>query len=380
MYSTFLVIFLISVTFVYILARFSVGKSNANRLHVSLPLILSFLIMGLFIGMREYVGRDFNTYLELYSTVSLDDFGLHERFKIEYNYLLLVSFCRWLDFEASSFFILSSLIIVGFFYNLYKFNPNLFPIGIVIFFFCFPYGFAINGIRQCIAIFAFLNASVYLDYDYRCKNRFIKYFLWLLMGGLFHSFTILFLPLYWVFKWNILSRLTSRHLYIVSLSGVVINLLGLASILILTSSTLSTYISFLNYLQDDRFVIESGGIGVASLVSIFCYLVVLSKYKLITRVNPRLRIYFLLFSIGICFYYMFPGNMMVERVSYYFLFSEVIVLPAFVRYASKSRNIYLRILRLFIIFWLIFMFFYDLPTFFDGHMQIRSSIFNIQLI
>ena len=380
MYSTFLLIFLVSFVLVYILARVSIRSTNSNRLLITFPLIISFLIMGLFVGMREYVGRDFDTYLELYRTVSLDDFGLHERFKIEYNYLLLVSLCRWFDFEASSFFILSSVIIVALFYNLYKYNPSLLPVGIVIFFFGFPYGFAINGIRQCIAIFAFLNAVVYLDFDCRCKNRFIKFFSWLLVGGLFHSFTILFLPLYWIFKFNILSRLTSRHLYLVALSGIAINLLGLASILILSSATLSTYISFLNYLQDDRFVVESGGIGVASLITIFCYFFVLSRYKQVTLENPRLRIFFLLFSCGICLYYMFPGNMMVERVSYYFLFSEVLVIPAFFKYAYKSHNIYLKIIGFFILFWLIFMFFYDLPTFFEGHMQIHSSIFNIELL
>ena len=156
--------------------------------------------------------------------------------------------------------------------------------------------------------------------------------------------------------------------------------MGLASLLILSSSSLSAYISFLNYLQDDRFVIESGGIGIASLVTIGCYLIVFSRYKYITNNNPNLRIYFLLFSIGVFLYYMLPGNMMVERVSYYFLFSEVIVIPAFIKYTIKSRNVYMKILGPVVLIWLLFMFFYDLPTFFEGQIQLNSSIFNIDLL
>ena len=194
MYSTFLILLIISVTLIYLFARVSIRSTKSSYLRINPPLIISFLIMGLFIGFREYVGRDFDTYLELYSTVSLDDFGFNERFKIEYNYLLLVSLCRWLDFDSSSFFILSSILIVALFYNLYRTKSELLPIGILVFFFCYPYGFAINGIRQCIAIFALLNGAIYLDPDYRCDRRFLRFCIWILFGTLFHSFTILFLP------------------------------------------------------------------------------------------------------------------------------------------------------------------------------------------
>lgn len=381
MYSTFLILFYGCIIISFILLKISTSRSNSERNFLRLPFILSIIIITLFVGLREYVGRDFQTYLELYDSLSLDDFGLGNRFKIEYSYFLLVQLCRILDLGVEGFFVLSAFITILLLYNLFRNQKDLLPYAILLFFFSYPYAFVINGVRQAISIFAFLNGAKYLDADNKSKHRFFKFILWLLIGSSFHSFSLILIFLYWLFNNSIIRNCSSVVLSSILLSGVAFNVLNLASVIVnvLSSSPLAAYILFISYMNDDRFTMQVGGIGLASVITIVFYVIIFSQYKKIASLYPQYRVYFVLMAIGAALYYMFPGNMLMERVAYYFLFSEIVVIPLFIKSSYQYHSSVFKLISIIIIVWFVCLFHIDLPSLFENQMNPMSTIMGINI-
>ena len=182
--------------------------------------LLLFCIIAIAIGTRVNIGGDYRNYCQIIPFLNDSDFGFGNRFSIEYGFALICKIGKFLGNDVFWFFFLSALITVYLFFNLYREQKILLPVGIFIFFLSLPFGFVINGVRQGVAIFAFLNAITSASKQESISFKgFIVYLFWIILGASFHSATLVFIPVYFLTGEKILNLFNWWILVVIALSG-----------------------------------------------------------------------------------------------------------------------------------------------------------------
>lgn len=182
------------------------------------------------------------------------------------------------------------------------------------------YTFMIQGLRQAIAI------SICLFAIECCKNRKLLRFLALiLLAYLFHRSSLVFLPVYFLygFKFNVKTK---------------IGMVMFAGVLLIFSPVLVMYG---NQLMDREYfdTVDSGAV-----VAMLIYIIILfTAFVFLNEKNTdRDKTFFIFMTVlGVSFYIMrYIGAQAMERISYYFLIGQAIVLPTVVgKFDSTSRAI-----------------------------------------
>ncbi|WP_288614061.1 EpsG family protein [uncultured Bacteroides sp.] len=304
-----------------LLAYFSVKAKDA-RLKL-LFLVLSFLIVSMFCGLRFFVGNDYGGYYYIFRNCRL---GYPTR--IEPSFFLLNKIFSNSTYGYIYVLFVSSVITVWLLYKL-LIKCNILYLGV---FFLFTLNLLIminDQVRQGIALSIFLYGFQYVE-----KKFFFKYSLFVILATTFHYTAILLLPLYFIrcftFKpwmWIFLLLLVFFLHRIGLLSNIVVSVLEHTPIYGEIYQTKGVYFEAVQ---------ESSGLG--TLYKLIIALVVAISY------NKMKRNYYVdLFLIGSILNIFFVGFLLAERVSFYLLYANVVALPLL--YLSTKK----KIIRLFIL-------------------------------
>lgn len=381
---TYLILFTIALLGSMLLAYEGVRKTP-DQLRYNKFVVASFTLMFIFIGFRVNVGIDYINYLNSFKYISKYDFGAGTQHQIEYGYLALLSILRSLGFDGHAQFPIFALLTLIPFFNLFKNNPRLLPFGIFIFYVCLPYDFIINGVRQGVSIFAVLCALNHLDGIPKSFKDIIHYILWIVYGSLFHTTCVAFLIVPLLMKFIPINRLV---LLAIAISGFVINLIGLTELLIPTDLAMfgEQYSTMAENLADYN-EISTLVIRPIVIVQLIFYLIPIFYSDFILEKYPNLRYFFLFMAIGMFLNYLAPTNLFLRRISYYFLFSEVLVYPALIQYVKtlkynpkihKSEKV-IRLMKYYIILWCCVNFIFSLKGFSDLQLWPNASLFGIPI-
>jgi hypothetical protein len=173
------------------------ASSLGNTVHTSrywgLNLILLLIFYSLVIGLRYYVGIDYEAYKEWYDELRIT--GVYPR-KIEFGYEYLNQILYKLNAHYSFLFIFLAFFQIYFLYKALRKFPFLIP-WYIFFFFTYLLMFnSINIMRQTLAYFAFFYAmNLALD------RRYIKAILVCIFGFSFHT-TIIIPIILFPFLWK----------------------------------------------------------------------------------------------------------------------------------------------------------------------------------
>ena len=319
----------LSPTIIYFLLPqklFGRNKDNQRKFYLCIFGVCLFLM----IALRHYaVGSpDSLNYYENWETlsaVSFDKFkSIAEEASMEYGYLFSVWIFSKIFIHPQWVFVLSGLIFtLAVCRFLYKNCGNLL-LGTTMFVCLGLYTFMVQGLRQSIAMSICLFAIEF------CKKRDFKGFLTfvflVLFAAQYHQTAIVFLPMYFLYG----KKLNSVWTLVI--------LIGYAAILFLSKYI----IDFANELfeRDYNDVVESGGlIAVAIYFIIIFFGLFLSKKE--DRADNDFSFFIFMTAIGaVVFLMRYFSALAAERISFYFMFGQLIVLPnTGHKFESKSKTI-----------------------------------------
>lgn len=361
---TFLFLFFSVCLLLYLFSYFGTNGKQANV--DKFFIILSVFLCAIVIGTRYNIGGDFQNYVYSFNTISIRDFGIGNRYSYEYGYYVIVMILRYLQFGPQSFFVVFALVTMFLFALLFKNREWLLPVGLLVFMLCTPFKFSINGIRQSVAIFAFLNGVCYIYQEKSLSYRFIHFISWILVASLFHETSIVYLLVFLLLNNRFVRNIKGWMLVLIAASGFVLNLFEVTSGFSFESE-MKDFNPIFRYFNDDRFVLEQGKFGVGSYLTLFAYLFIIGNYKNIKKVYPDSAPFFMLLSFGLFIKYLLPGNMFASRIAYFFIFSEVLVIPYFIHFQIKQKCKYRNIIVPLFILWYIVLFLFDYPEFLKLH-------------
>lgn len=285
--------------------------------------LLSFIILLFFIGFREFLGRDWDNYERIVNN-PLQAFAFGE--SRELGFLGLVSFIKAFDLNFQFFIFITSFLTLYLFFRSIKSLYYLLPLSIVVFFLFWPYQMTINTIRQGIAIFAFMNALLYVD-----EKKWKFFMLWMLFGALFHYSCLVFLPCYFVGRLNF--NLRKLILTCIVIFGVSFMLLSRVYDFVLMSVP-----KYESYIGDDHVYASNSTFGLGALLMLILRLTPLLHYNLVIHRCKQLTKYYVLYYLGISIYYAFYKYLIITRFTFYFQFCELFVISSFLYYGWKFSN------------------------------------------
>lgn len=317
----------------------AINKYGVHEIRARWALFFSFLVILLFLGFRYNVGRDYINYSGDYKYIDSSDFGTaFSYYKYEYGYLALLKIARFLNTGPQGIFFFSSFVLLVLYFNLFRRRWSLLPVSIFVFFVGSPYVFFINGIRQAVAVLAFLNAINSFTYGSQLKKT-IGFLAWMALGVLFHTSLLFFLP-FIVFQFDrVVNIFNSKLLVIIALSGFILNVLGLSSQLLPDQELLGTEgYSYGNAFDSTEFDITESVLSIGNVFRLLLLLLPLILYDKIKKVYPEINIFFISMAIGSAIFFLFSNNMFTQRMSYYFMFAELLVYPVVSKYCRLHRG------------------------------------------
>ncbi len=295
--------------------------------------VLCGIVMLFFMGLRHYsLGSTdtmnyYNAMQRAISSSSWHNFYDPDYYEVglqAFMYLLsrFVDHPQWLLFVTSLFYILC----VFYFVN---HNSDNIPLSITTYISLGLMQFHLQGMRQSIAMCICL-----LAYEQAKRKHFIKFLLLVLFATAFHQTAVVFLPIYFLcrlkFSWKSMVGIFGGSILMVIFTDNIINLA--------------------NEAFDKNYVttVTSGG-----FVALGIYLVILALtlwYYSIHKTDDKTPLLFVLVLATLCYGMRYTGALVAERVSFYFSFSQVAMLPAALRlFAPKDRKIMGYVISVFVV-------------------------------
>ena len=292
-------------------------KSTSNHI----PIIASFLVVFLFVGLRHYVGNDYEAYVYLFSVIRN---GITTR--LEYGYYLLNKLFS--ESQDGYKYVMLACSFITFFFLFKTFiREKILALGIL-FLFAFELIFLMNDqVRQGVAIAVFLFAIQYIE-----QRKFYTYALILIATGLlFHYSILIMLPLYFMYRKPIPSWIWCIAIvvgFIFYSRGYFQNILG----------NLISIIPF----YGERFggskhvlPIEKLGSGLAIL-----FWVLMALYVAINQSKINRPLLVNIYLLGTVFFIVTLDFHIITRVAYYLVYVKILVFPIYIK---KETNLALKI-------------------------------------
>ncbi len=228
--------------------------SNVKDKYLSLMLKIScFLIIFIPAAIRYNIGTDYSNYVGIFNR-----FSLGKEMKQEFGWRLINQFVYKNGLDVQWIFIISSFIT---YVVLFKTNKKDSFITLIIYF-LYLYTFSYNGVRNAISISFFW-------YSYICliNEKKLRGFIFILIGSLFHSSALIYLPLYCCMCFVPISK--KMTIFIGICCFILFSRLNLAT-LILESPIFGKmkYAAYLNRVDDISAVKIGSGLGM--LLRFFC--------------------------------------------------------------------------------------------------------------
>jgi len=318
---------------------------------------ISFILIVLFLGTRIGVGRDFYSYKDLYEGQSFDFlFG----YTIEYGAIFLIDCLNYFNLDFSWFILITSTITSFLLFASFKKSYNILPFGILFFFLGVNYVFVINGIRQGIAMMAFLNALIYVNNNDNKKLVNICWSLfYIFIGFLFHYSALLLIPILFIPR-AFLKKLNSMSTFIILVSGMILFTVIIQEHAMTLGNLVPKYSGRIDEgVLNARFSLGAIIILVMKICPLFFFDIIKNKY-------PKSSIYFLIYAVGLALYYSFYNYMMINRLSHFFLSTEIFVYGYFCHYFisnTKYKYIHIRLYSMMFVVFIICLFVYQMPMF-----------------
>lgn len=334
MVFTFLIYFVILSTGVIIFSHNNVGVTlNSQRL-CRLEVIY-IILYTLIVGLRYDVGVDYHNYKELYDEYVVSYPLSPNRLNgstIEPAYDALLKFMAGLDLHYSFFFIFNAFLNIYFLYIFARRYPK--QEALILFFYIASMSFfdTFNAIRQMTAFFMYLCTIRYIE-----RKQFFKYIISILAISCFHRSIFMMLPFYFFINYRIPGN---RLLYI-----------GLVFICYMYKDRISDFIwtvifdgllQYLTGIKDASYLVKtdalsiessSGSLGLMHIIILFLDILIIWNIENLRQFykSINLNIYFNLFLIGACLYFVSSGSITLIRLNMYF-FNILFVMLAFLTY------------------------------------------------
>lgn len=320
----------LSPTILYFLLPQKVFGGNIKQQRKFYCVIFGCLLF-LMIALRHYcVGStDSYNYYENWKNLSSASFGelkaVADDSLMEWGYLLSVWVLSKVLINPQWVFVLSGLIFSAAVCSfLYKNCENLL-LGATMFVCLGLYTFMVQGLRQSIAMSICLFAIEF------CKKRkvtgFLVFALLVVFAMQYHQTAIVFLPVYFLYG----RKLESFWTFLI--------LLGYGAIFFLSKYI----IQFANEMFGRGYnnTVEGGGI-VASAIYIAILILGLFVSKRKDRTDNNFSFFMFITAIGtVVFLMRYVGTLAAERISFYFMFGQLVVLPnAVEKFECKSKVLF----------------------------------------
>ncbi|ATD08972.1 EpsG family protein [Pseudoalteromonas piscicida] len=310
-----------------------------------LPLVVAFLFMVAFTGLRGDVGTDTSSYLNIFKAINVYEVILEPCF----YYLNKLTYFFGFDFEA--FLIIVSIISLFFyFYSLYKFLG----VGLVLAAFLIIYSdtymyFNLSGLRQGLAL-----SVVMLAGYYALHQKFLAFAFLVLLATLFHK-TALVAFLYW----PLMNFDFSRYLNFFSFSILIFLGVGWFSLSGEVVSILERVVNFKGaemYLSEsyNQFSMEAYLNGLIRRVYPLFFVFLIFRFNLTDLFLKKL---FSVYSFGFLFYllnYPVLQDVTVRLSSYFLIFESVLVVYMFSKIQHVSNRLIFILVVLFVLLYKLF--------------------------
>ncbi len=214
----------------------------------------------------------------------------------------------------------SLLFITSIFYFVDR-NSDDIPMSISIYISFSLFAFHLQGMRQsiamCICLFAYEQAK---------KRKFIPFLAIIAVAVLFHKTAILFLPVYYICRMRCSNKTIGA-------------MLAISAAVLLFASEVTAIANFL-FDTDYGNPVESGGI-ITLMINILIIALILFADSDIKKGNERTPLLFLLMLSTLCYAFRYVGANLAERVAYYFIFSQMVLIPRTSKIVvAKQRGLY----------------------------------------
>lgn len=325
---------LIVIFFACLFAAIGVQQNKRKRyktMQINAGYVISFLLVAVFLASRYYLGRDWDNYYRIFSSVYQQEFEFGE--SRELGFLLLVRALNAAGLEFHSFISITAVFTSILFYSAFRKQYALLPIAIFFFFVGQEYSMVINTIRQGIAVFCFLNALTYIDDE---KRPFLKFMIFVLIGALFHYSILVFVPFYWVAK----IKFNPFVLF-----GVCAVLFAFCFFFLMDiyGDVLLAIPKYYSYIGDDHVFADDSTFGLGAILLLTLRVVPLFFYQSVVKEFPQSRKYFILYAFGISIYYSFYKFLLITRFTFYLQFCELFVFSFLMIYMWRNKNIILKV-------------------------------------
>lgn len=309
----------------------------------NLNYLLSFLIAWIPSAIRYGIGTDYNGYVNGYNysyNIDLNFYGIIPK---ELGYRLLTNLIYFkLGGDPQLIFIITSFITIGLiYYTIFKLKLNQFSKAMAIFMFLsMYYCTSYNLVRQFVAL-----AIIFYAYRYLLMKNTVKFIIYVLLACSFHLTAIIMLPIYYL----IYKDVEIKKIIAIILGVIIVYILYDKALNILTSiSMFSKYSFYSNEIKNDK---EIWKVIVKRLPLIFIILKYRKKLLELDYKNKQLMV---LAVIEIMTGLFVTKNIWLFRLSYYFIFSYVLLISQICKIEKRKL-----IINLYMMVYCLFYFYYN---------------------
>lgn len=370
----FIFIFFLTIIVSYLLSLYASRSYKVNRKKSRSFAVLALLVVFLFMATRYDIGRDFQNYFFDYSTFSDSDYGFGRRFSFEYMNYIVLTICHTFKTGPIGYFVLTSFMTITLFFFVFKDKLFLLPYAIIVFFLCGSYTFAINGIRQAMAIFSVIYAlTPVMGKD---KPSLLHYIMWMGIAFICHNSALFFTPLYFLYVKNVTHIFNSNILVLIAVGGFLANQLGFSDLIpsYLFVDTENIYTK-----QATNAIVNTNAsqLSIAYLINFIAYILPLFFADKIEKKYPESKKYFVLYAFGVALYYFVGANLYLIRLSYFLLFFNILVYPYFYSYFryNTKNNLISSVVNI----WFAIYFLGKMSEFWSMQIGLNPSVYGIRL-
>lgn len=318
-------LYMASPAILYVLVEAFAKKQITKNLRTKKTyLILVGICMTLMIGLRAYTNgsgdtRYYFNLWEYFSKMTFAEFVVYSpKLDMEFGYkvttwVLSQFFAdgQWLLFLSGAFISVSVCCFV------YKNCEN--PVLALMVFNCLGlFNFMVQGLRQAIAMCICLWALEL------CKNRnLVKFVLLVVLASLFHASALVFLPVFFIrFK-----KMDVKSLFLFSV------------LIAIVLAFLPTFFEIINIAINDSYTLDEGSSS-GGIVAILIYLAIIAFALLAYNSEDQEHALFVCMAVVglMCMILRRTTNGIVERISFFYAFSQMVLVSNSVQRVSSSNG------------------------------------------
>jgi len=308
------------------------GKNN-HKLYLWVITLCSFIYI-IFFGLRGFIGWDWTNYYNRYQSIKDLSNILINSSVPEWGFIIYMSLFKTflLDYYVFVFInVILHILLLNIFLKRYL-PPGYYVFGLIIFLVMGGFGMEIDTMRNIISILLFILSLKYIE-----ERKIIKYYALNIIGLLFHSSTIIFLPLYFILH----KKMNRNLIAFIFIIGIIIFLLKIeyAKPLVLFISKIigGRIQAITNTYLNNTITGKSYGLSIGLLERIFSAVLIIVYYQKLINYSKHNIIFINVFVLYFFFFFYFSEISIISiRVGGLFIFAYWILWPSII-YVSKIK-------------------------------------------